>query len=382
VSLKFGFGISYLVVYDAGAARVHGRCMKVFPCNFRLPHCLLLLLLMCLLFVPVTVVAASVNDPYVSQQWGWRRVKGDLAYDAGYSGEGVVVALLDTGVDVSHPDLAENLMEGWNFVDNNGNVTDVDGHGTMVAGIVAAAANNGIGVAGVASNVTIMPLKVISESGGSLIDINLAIRYAADNGADVIGMSLGGTLTKGSIAMETAVNYAYQKGCVLVAAAGNNDTTEPFYPAAYENVIAVSAINETDQKASFSNYGDYIDFCAPGVNIVTTGKDGGYVSGSGTSFAAPFVTGVVAVMLSKYPSLSNGNVTETLRAQAEDLGEEGWDPFYGWGLVDAYDAGSLPPVPETSSTILFIAVTSATIMIFALKKTRDPAKLEKNTATP
>lgn len=342
----------------------------------------MLLLLACLLFAPVTVVAASVDDEFVSQQWGWYRVKADLAYEAGYSGEGVVVALLDTGVDVGHPDLAANIIDGRNFVDDNDNVTDVDGHGTMVAGVVAAVANNSIGVVGVASNVSIMPLKVISESGGSLIDISLAIRYAADNGANVIGMSLGGTLSKGSLAMEAAVNYAYQKGCVLVAAAGNNDTSELFYPAAYENVIAVSAIDEDDQKASFSNYGHYIDFCAPGVNILSTWPNGTYAYGSGTSFAAPFVTGVVALMLSRYPSLNNGNVTETLRAQAEDLGEEGWDQFYGWGLVDAYGAVSLPPVPEASSTVFFIAITSATIMILALKKTRNHLKLEKNAAIP
>jgi thermitase len=221
------------------------------------------------------------------------------------------------------PDLAANIIDGWNFVDNNDNVTYVDGHGTMVCGIVAAVANNTIGVAGVAPNVSIMPLKVISEFGGSLVDINSAIRYAADYGAQVIGMSLGGALSKGSLAMAAAVDYAYQRGCVLVAAAGNNDSSELFYPAAYEHVIAVSAIDEADQKASFSNYGDYIDFCAPGVNVLSTWTNGTYASGSGTSFAAPFVTGVVAVMLSKYPSLCNGNVTETLRVQAEDLGKEG-----------------------------------------------------------
>ena len=139
------------------------------------------------------VVEGSLNDPSAAQQWGWYRIKADQALDTGYEGAGVVVALLDTGIDTGHPDLAANIISGWNFIDNNSNVTDVDGHGTMVAGIVAAIANNSIGIAGVAPKVSIMPLKVLSESDGSLMDVNAAIRYAADHGAKIIGMSLGGS---------------------------------------------------------------------------------------------------------------------------------------------------------------------------------------------
>jgi thermitase len=351
--------------------------------NCRLPLCLSLLLLAYLLFAPVAVVVAvSVDDAYVLDQWGWSRVKADQAYDTGYHGEGVVVALLDTGVDVEHPDLAVNIIGGWNFVDDNDNVTDVDGHGTMVCGIVAAVANNGIGVAGVAPNVTIMPLKVISESGGNLFDVSLAIRYAADHGATVIGMSLGGNSSRIPLALEAAINYAYQKGCVLVAAAGNDGSNELFYPAAYDHVIAVSAIDEGDNKASFSNYGDYIDFCAPGVNILTTWKGGTYAYGNGTSFAAPFVTGVVALMLSKYPSLSPENVTETLRVEAEDLGDIGWDQFYGWGLVNAYAAVSMKPVPDVSSVGFLIVVTMATMLILVLEKIRCSRKTIKEHGNP
>jgi len=351
--------------------------------NCRLPLCLSLLLLACLLFPPVAVVVAvSVDDPYVSEQWGWSRVKADQAYDTGYHGEGVVVALLDTGVEVEHPDLAVNIIDGWNFVDDNDNVTDVDGHGTMVCGIAAAVANNGIGVAGVTPNVTIMPLKVISESGGNLFDVSLAIRYAADHGANVIGMSLGGSSSKIPMALEAAINYAYQKGCVLVAAAGNDGSDELFYPAAYDHVIAVSAIDENGTKASFSNYGDYIDFCAPGVNILTTSTNETYAYGSGTSFATPFVTGVVALMLSKYPFLSPENVIETLRVEAEDLGDAGWDQFYGWGLVDAYAAVSEAAIPDVSSVGFFIVIATATMLIFILEKIRGSRKTIKKTATP
>jgi len=328
-----------------------------------------LLLLAYLIFAPVTLVLAiSVNDPLVSEQWGWYRIKADKAYDTGYHGEGVVVAVLDTGVDSSHPDLAVNIIGGWNFVENNDNITDVDGHGTMVSGIIAAAANNGIGIVGVAPNVSIMPLKVLSESGENWAEINSAIRYAADNGARVISMSFGGNYSRLSRATEAAIDYAYGRGCVLVAGAGNDNSSELFYPAAYDHVIAVSAIDQMDKRASFSNYGGYIDFCAPGVDILTTIKGGEYTNGSGTSFSTPFVTGVVALMLSEYPYLSPDEVSATLRVQVEDLGEVGWDPYFGWGLVNAYSAVSQNAIPESSNTVLFVLIISGTIMIQALKK--------------
>ena len=328
-----------------------------------------LLLLAYLIFAPVTLVLAiSVNDPLVSEQWGWYRIKADKAYDTGYHGEGVVVAVLDTGVDSSHPDLAVNIIGGWNFVENNDNITDVDGHGTMVSGIIAAAANNGIGIVGVAPNVSIMPLKVLSESGENWAEINSAIRYAADNGARVISMSFGGNYSRLSRATEAAIDYAYGRGCVLVAGAGNDNSSELFYPAAYDHVIAVSAIDQMDKRASFSNYGGYIDFCAPGVDILTTIKGGEYTNGSGTSFSTPFVTGVVALMLSEYPYLSPDEVFATLRVQAEDLGEVGWDPYYGWGLVNAYSAVSQNAIPEFSNAVLFVLIVSGTMMIPALKK--------------
>ncbi|MGQ9459710.1 MAG: S8 family peptidase [Candidatus Bathyarchaeaceae archaeon] len=315
-----------------------------------------------------TVATNPVNDPLAQHQWGWYRIKADEAYETGHHGSGVIVAVLDTGIDIDHPDLAANIIEGWNFVDNNDNVTDLDGHGTMVSGIIGAVANNGIGMAGVAPNVSIMPLKVLSESGGSWINLNLAIRHAADNGARVIVMSLGGSRSPLSLITEAAIKYARQKGCILVAAAGNENSSEPFYPAAYEEVIAVSAINQNDTKAWFSNYGSYVDFCAPGVDILSTWKDGDYVYGSGTSFATPFVAGVIALMLSEYPELSAEDVIETLRVQAEDLGEEGWDPYYGWGLVNAYYAVSETPIPEFSTIFSVILALSAITIAFALLK--------------
>lgn len=192
--------------------------MVTGSCQFQ--YCWGLFLLTLLLLVPTkeTVAANSVNDPLAPDQWGWYRIKADSAYETGYHGSGVVVAVLDTGIDTDHPDLAANIADGWNFVDNNDNVTDLDGHGTMVSGIIAAVANNGIGIVGISPNVSIMPLKVLTASGGSWIDLDRAIIRAADNGAKVIVMSLGGKYSLLSLATEAAIKYAHRKGCILVAA--------------------------------------------------------------------------------------------------------------------------------------------------------------------
>lgn len=341
---------------------------KKLASSLRLCYCYVLLSLTLLALFKETLTADSVNDPLLTHQWGWYRVKADKAYETGYHGSGVIVAVLDTGIDTSHPDLAANIIGGWNFVDNNDNVTDLDGHGTMVSGIIAAVANNGIGIIGVSPNVNIMPLKVLTTSGGSWIDLDRAIIRAADNGAKIIVMSLGGKYSLLSPATEAAIKYANRKGCILITAAGNGNSSEPFYPAAYEEVIAVSAINQSDTKAGFSNFGNYIDFCAPGVNIITTYKGGSYAYGSGTSFAAPFVAGVIALMLSKYPGLSTEDVVATLRVQAEDLGEEGWDTYYGWGLVNAYAAVSQTPIPEFSKPSFMLTTLLAMVIVAVILK--------------
>ncbi|MEJ2272323.1 MAG: S8 family serine peptidase, partial [Candidatus Bathyarchaeota archaeon] len=212
------------------------------------------------------IYAQVWNDPLLSQQWGWYRIGADKALVEEYSGAGVVVAVLDTGIDLDHPDLANNIVEGWNFVDDNGDVSDLDMHGSMVSGIIAAVANNELGLVGVAPKTKIMPLKVLDSNGGNIRDIASAIRYAADNGAKIITMSFAGQYSRFSISTERAIDYAYRQGCVLVAAAGNNNTDDLVFPASYDQVIAVSAIDQNDLKAEFSNFGSYVDFCAPGVN--------------------------------------------------------------------------------------------------------------------
>jgi subtilisin family serine protease len=303
------------------------------------------------------------NDPLLSQQWGWFRVGADKALKAGYKGSGIIIAVLDSGVDLDHPDLEDNLVNGWNFVDNNGDVSDLDKHGSMVSGIIAAIANNGIGMIGVAPEAKIMPLKVLDSDGGNLRDVASAIRYAADNGARVITMSFGGQHARFSIATERAIEYAFNEGCILVGAVGNDNTSELVFPAAYEQVIAVSAIDQNDVRAEFSNYGSYVDFCAPGINIVTTGKDGNYFIANGTSFAVPFVAGIIALILSDNPQFTTEEVITSLRSHVEDLGEEGWDEYYGWGLSNAYSVIPEDLIPEFPSWIILPLFVVATLVV-------------------
>ena len=305
------------------------------------------------LLCPIIVFAqAFPNDLLLSQQWGWYRVGGDKAFAQEYTGDGIVVSVLDTGIDLDHPDLAENIVDGWNFVDDNENVSDLDMHGSMVSGIIAAVANNGLGIAGIAPKAKIMPLKVIDTEGANIRDIASAIRYAADNGAKIITMSFAGQYTRFTLTTERAIDYAYRKGCVLVAAAGNNNTDDLVFPASYEQVIAVSAVNQNDLKADFSNFGNYIDFCAPGTNIASTGNDGNWYMGNGTSFAAPFVSGLIALMLSGNPELTNAEIITNLRNSAQDLGLEGLDNYYGWGLATTNFLEFDNNIPEFSLWII------------------------------
>jgi len=322
------------------------------------------------------------DDPELSNQWGWFDVRADEAYIAGHRGKGVVVAVLDTGVDPHHPDLKDNLVEGWNFVDNNEDTTDLDGHGTHVAGIIAAVANNGVGIAGVAPRAKIMPLKVITARGGNWLGLTEAIQYAVDHGADIISMSLGGSVSRiFSIAVMIEVSMANAQNVILIAAAGNENSSSPHYPAAYKKVIAVSAIDHDHKKAGFSNHGEYITFTAPGVKIYSTmptypvymtteyGYSQNYDYANGTSMACPFVSGVAALLLSKHPNLTSDMIRETLIAQAMDLGEEGWDPYFGYGEPDAYMAITGTPIPEfmdEKALILTMAIT-LTIFIFAMR---------------
>jgi serine protease len=283
-------------------------------------------------------------------------------------GSGITVAVLDSGLDATHPDLAGmSVVAPHNFVDGSAgfgtnDVTDVLGHGTHVSGTIAARTDNVTGVAGIAPGVSIMPLKVLQDDGrGSFADLADAVDYAVANGADVISMSLGGPLD-GSVAawLQTVMDNARAAGAVVVAAAGNNGTSTPFYPAAIPSVIAVSATDRADDpatrdlKASWSNFGPWIDIAAPGTEIASTLPGGRYGSYSGTSMAAPHVAGIAALAAAAHTGWTPASVEAALLGSATDLGSPGRDDLFGWGRIDAGAAvasGAGPgPTPTPTPT--------------------------------
>ena len=280
-----------------------------------------------------------------ANDWGVNLVNAPEAWARGYTGQGVVVAVLDTGVDRNHADLAGNIwtnageiandgldndgngyvddVYGWNFANGNNNTLDGNRHGTHVAGTIAAA-NNGFGATGVAYNSRIMPVKVLSDSGsGSYSGVAQGIRYAVDNGADVINMSLGGGSTDSAV--QSALQYASSRGVIVVMAAGNAGAAQPGYPASSATSwgLAVGAVDSSNQMASFSNRAGsnssmrYVT--APGVQVYSTLPNGGYGFLSGTSMAAPHVAGVVALMLSANPNLTDAQVRQIITATAGNV---------------------------------------------------------------
>lgn len=240
------------------------------------------------------------NDPSFSSQWGPSKVQAPAAWDVTKGSSSVMIAVVDTGVDLDHPDLASkvNTSLDYDFVNNDSTAQDDQGHGTHVAGIAAAATNNSTGIAGMCPDCTILPVKVLNSAGsGSYSAIASGIRYAADNGAQVINLSLGGTA--GNSTLSSAVTYADGKGSLVVAAAGNNGSSTKFYPAAYTAVVAVAATDSNDLRASFSNFGSYVDVAAPGVSIYATYWNNTYASLNGTSMAAPHVSGLAGLLFSQ-----------------------------------------------------------------------------------
>jgi subtilisin family serine protease len=259
---------------------------------------------------------------------GWDVVTGSASVD---------IAIADSGVDPTHPDLASKLLPGYNFYDNNTNTSDVYGHGTKVAGAAAAIADNGAGVAGVAWNNPIVPLRVTDTSGyGYYSMMANAIIYAADRGIRIVNLSFGGTSS--SLTLQNAIDYAWNKGTMVFASAGNSNVSTLTYPAACNHAIAVAATDSADNKSSFSNYGTWITLAAPGSSIYTTAKGGGYASVSGTSFSSPITAGVAALILSVNPLLTAQQVVDILKGSADDLGTVGFDQYFGHGRVNVSKA--------------------------------------------
>jgi subtilisin family serine protease len=286
----------------------------------------------------VRTMMRTPNDPVLAQQWALRDIHAYEAWDITTGGD-VTIALLDTGVSGSHPDLKSKLLRGRDMYNNDDDPSDDEGHGTYTAGVAAAAADNGAGIAGICWGCKILPVKVLGSRGqGDDATIAAGIRWAVDQGVRIISMSLGGP--DDTDVMRDAVAYAHDHNVLIIAASGNGQAEGnlPNYPAAYPSVLAVSATNSTDGVTGFSTTGSFVDIAAPGVGLWSTlwlrGEGDTYGVANGTSAACPHVAGAAALALSLRPDLTADQLAEVLEAAADDQGAPGKDPEYGYGRLN------------------------------------------------
>ena len=347
-------GINVQVV-DVGGKKV-GEAISTYARNSRVEY-----------VEPNYIASALVNDTEFERQWGLNNAGqptcnnvGDIcvegtpdadvdapeAWDITAGSPEVKIAILDSGIDQGHPDLMDKIVANIEFTDSETS-DDLYGHGTHVAGIAAADTNNGIGVAGIGYDSTLMNVKVLGDTGyGAYSWIAEGITWAADNGADVINLSLGGS--RRSRTLKAAVDYAWNQGVVIVAAAGNSANSSKTYPGYYDKCIAVAATNNNDVKASFSSYGSWVDVAAPGENIYSTfpnhsfyletahDRSRNYDFGSGTSMSTPFVAGIAALVLAENPTLSNQDIRNRIEQTADTV--TGTGSYWTWGRVNACNA--------------------------------------------
>jgi len=321
-------------------------------------------------------LATPDDSYYATYQWNMPQISAESGWDITTGSSSITIAIVDTGVDTGHPDLSAKIVAGYDFVNDDSNPADDEGHGTHVAGIAAASSNNGEGVAGVSWGARIMPVKVLDATGsGPLSDVASGIIWAADHGAQVINLSLGGS--SGSSTLEDAIDYAYNKGVLVIAAAGNSyDSGNPtIYPAAYDHVLAVGATGDKDERADYSSTGHFVDVVAPGGNPAdnddtnpdhwitsTYWRSSGYSYAqiAGTSQAAPHVAGLAALMLSVNSSLTNDKVEQIIETTAVDLGTAGRDDIYGYGRIDVAAALAAAQTATTTPTVTATATATPT----------------------
>jgi len=276
--------------------------------------------------------------------WGVNRIGSRWVNALGNTGQGIRIAVLDTGIDKEHEDLSANFKGGYNVVDNNEDLTDLNGHGTHVAGIIAAL-DNDIGVVGVAPDAYIYSVKVLDYAAtGSASDMVAGIEWAVDNNMQIINMSLGSD--KDSISFRRSVENAYNSGILIVAAAGNSgnimgEGDSMDYPAKYNSVISVGATDINDKRAKFSSTGSMLELSAPGVDIPSTLPKNKYGTLSGTSMAAPHVAGVAALIMKAYPEMTNTEVRVRLQITAQNPKNAIREKEYGYGIVDAVKSVSI-----------------------------------------
>jgi len=287
------------------------------------------------------------NDPWFANWEGHlRRIQAPTAWSTTVGSSNVVIAILDTGVDTNHEDLAAKSVPGWNTYNNNSSSMDVYGHGTRVAGTAAAISNNGVGVASVCWSCRIMPIRVTDANGyATYSTIASALTWAADHGARVANISF---IVSESSTVTSAAQYFQGKGGVVASSAGNYTTFSNASDNPY--ILTVSATDPYDVITSYSNTGNNVDVAAPGDSF-TTQIGGGYVSAAGTSFSSPIVAGVAALVMSANPQLSAAQVQNIVKQSADDLGAAGWDPVYGMGRVNAARAVSMAAGGGTVDTI-------------------------------
>lgn len=304
--------------------------------------------------VTVSVEATATNDPQRGDQWALTQLGFENVWAASPhgNGSGACVAVVDTGIQTDHPDLAGRVVASQDYTGEGAG--DGAGHGTHVAGIVAAGANNGIGVAGAAPGAQLLNVKVLASNGSGLDSwVAQGVVWAVDHGATVVNLSLGAACPPAdaagcaTAAMLSAVNYAEAHNVVVVAAAGNNGRTSDAkygyasWPAAFGPPITVAATDSARNLADFSSRGVYVDVAAPGVSILSTYKGSTYAWLSGTSMATPYVTALVADLRAAHPAETAAQIRARIETTASDLGPAGWDQGFGWGLINpvAADAG-------------------------------------------
>jgi hypothetical protein len=308
--------------------------------------------------ITMPILPVRVNDPDFSdvrKVYAPQQIQVDQAWLYSMGSPDVVIAVLDTGVKADHPELQGQVLPGYNFVSDRADTEDDHGHGTHVAGIIAAAANNQQGSAGICPHCRILPVKVLgSQNVGTWSSVIDGILYAVEQQVHIINLSLGGRSKLAAV--ESAIQYAVDSGTLVIAAAGNLGGDEPFYPAAYAATMAIGAIRNNDTSWPASNYGEWIDLVAPGFAIYSTTNDlenyyEGYTFMSGTSMAAPHVAGVAGLLLSQSPTRTVTELRQLLTQTALDLGPPGVDPRFGHGRLDSWAALQLDPPEAITGSI-------------------------------
>lgn len=306
------------------------------------------------------------NDQFYPDQWGHDNygqagfdnvgipdcdLDTDLAWDVSTGSEDVIIAILDTGIS-NHEEFEDRLLPGWNVINDDDNTNDVYGHGTQCAGIAAASGNNGVGIAGIAWEAKLLPVKILSDDGiGDQIILANGIQYAVDHNASIVSLSVQFGWDFVGLT-DNAINYAVANGTVVMAASGNFNQSLVTYPAQYDNCICIGSLSPCNERKSLSscdgegtwgsNYGEDLDFLTPGVLINTTTNYGSYVLNfSGTSSACPAGAGVAALVMSVAPELSPASVRDILNNSCDDLYDEGWDSQSGYGRLNAHSAVTL-----------------------------------------